>query len=199
MSVGLSKKTSTEWIRFKDGLWIPHRKRTYLYWFKFLQEAEHSAEHKVKWNQYKGWGGSNAVLGMKFDEWWNDRWKDLFGVEGKGVPQSKQKYPLTTTQPKTEALRMSLLVYQCRNTPPDLTERDRGKDVKPFPRRGGKTLAIARKVIQIEKRKATPLWQIDPDAGAGDGRIENEFQSSVGRYLRRAKKIIENVCEGNFP
>ena len=61
-------KKVSEYKRYKDGMWIPHLKRTYLYWFKFLQECERSAEHKVNWKKYKSWGSSNYILGVKFDE-----------------------------------------------------------------------------------------------------------------------------------
>jgi hypothetical protein len=206
MSAYLSKKTSSEWIRYKDGLWIPYRKRTYLYWFKFLQEAEQSPDYEVDWKRYRGWGGSNVVVGQKFDMWWDDRWKNLFAVKTKGADRSKLKFPLSTTQPKTEAIRLALLIYQHRNTPPDMTPRVlviRGEDGsqtrKLSPRRGGRTLAIARKVIALEKRKATPLWGINPDSDSRDGIIEQEVQSKVGRYMRNAKKILGNVCEGHFP
>ena len=47
-----------KWNRYRDGYFIPQRKRIYLYWFKFLQEAERSPEFKVNWNKYRGWGGS---------------------------------------------------------------------------------------------------------------------------------------------
>jgi hypothetical protein len=193
---------TSEWIRYKDGLWIPYRKRTYLYWFKFLQEAEAApdTEFKVDWNKYRGWGGSNVILGQKFDTWWEDRWVNLFGVEDRWMDKSKSRFDLTTSRPKTEAIRIALLVYQNRNTPPDWTPRkvdsaDGFRRTTTTKRRGGKTLAIARKVIQLEKRKATPLWGINPD----EALLEQEVQSRVGRYLRNANKILANVCEGRFP
>jgi len=66
-------KTAYDWNRYKDGFWIPHRKRVFLYWFKYLQQAELSPRHNVDWTKYDGWGGANAVLGMKFDNWWDDK------------------------------------------------------------------------------------------------------------------------------
>ncbi len=84
MSAYLSKKTSSEWIRYRDGLWIPHRKRTYLYWFKFVQAAERFKVSKVNWRKYRGWGGANEVMGSKLNDWWNVHWKDLFSVPSKG-------------------------------------------------------------------------------------------------------------------
>ena len=199
MSSYLSKKTSSEWIRYKDGLWIPYRKRTYLYWFKFLQEAERSPDFKVNWNKYRGWGGSNEIMGSKFDLWWQDHWKELFSVNSKGADLSKVKFPLSTKQPKTEALRISWLVWMNRDTPADYVSRTSryggGTDYK---KRGGNHLAIARKIIATEKRQQTYLAPLNPD----DETNENDdkvISSLIGRYKRRAKTITENVCEGIFP
>ncbi len=36
-------------LRYRDGFWIDARKRVYLYWFKFLQHAERSADYTVDW------------------------------------------------------------------------------------------------------------------------------------------------------
>ena len=198
MSAYLSKKTSSEWIRYRDGLWIPYRKRTYLYWFKFLQEAERSPDFKVNWRKYRGWGGSNEVMGSKFDDWWNDHWKDLFSVPSKGSDLSKVKFPLTTTQPKTEAIRISWLVWLHRNTPADYKPRlSQVAGGTYYPKRGSNSLAIARKIIATEKRN-TYLAPLDPD----DEFNENDDKAILGlvaRYKRRAKKTTENVCQGMFP
>ena len=195
----MAKKKSLywKWSRYREGLWLPHKKRMYLYWFKFLQEAERSSEFTVNWNKYPGWGGPTVVLGQKFDEWWEDRWKDLFGV-----PQDLQipvKFPLTTTQPKSEALRISWLVWLHRHTPTDYTPKKYGgAKLLTFSRRGSNHIAIARKIIATEKRKETYLVPLDPD----DDSNENEDQviaSLIGRYKRRAKMTTENVCEDMFP
>ena len=55
------------------GLWIPSRKMTYLYWFKFLQIAEKEPERKVDWKKYDEWGGKEFVMETKFDDWWRLR------------------------------------------------------------------------------------------------------------------------------
>jgi hypothetical protein len=196
-------KTS-EWVRYRDGLWIPQRKRTYLYWFKFLQEAELSSEYQVDWSKYPGWGGAEVILNQKFDVWWEERWKALFAVASRGAPKSEERFPLSTSQPKTEAIRISLLVWQLRNTPPDYEPSEtfrinqNNTNRKKAQRRGGNTLAIARKLIATEKRKATPLVGIDPTRRNISGSTENEIQSRVGRYLRSAKQTLTNVCAGSF-
>jgi hypothetical protein len=196
--VSQKKSLHWKWIRYRDGIWIPHRKRTYLYWFKFLQEAQRSPDFKVNWNKYRGWGGANEVMGSRFDDWWEDHWKDLFGVEGKSDVLTKVKFPLTTTQPKTEAIRISWLVWMNRDTPPDYVSRlSQYGGGTHYPKRGSNHLAIARKIIATEKRQ-TYLAPLDPD----DDTNENEdkvIASLIGRYKRRAKKTTENVCEGLFP
>ena len=196
--VSQKKSLHWKWIRYRDGIWIPHRKRTYLYWFKFLQEAQRSPDFKVNWNKYRGWGGANEVMGSRFDDWWEDHWKDLFGVEAKGVDPTKIKFPLSTTQPKTEAIRISWLVWMNRHTPPDYVSRtSRYGGETQYPKRGSNHLAIARKIIATEKRQSY-LAPLDPD----DDTNENEdkvIASLIGRYKRRAKKTTENVCEGSFP
>lgn len=196
-------------IRYRSGVgWIPVRKRIYLYWFKFLQEAE-KAPHKefeVDWSKYRGWGGANVVLGQKFDDWWEDRWFDLFGSKERLVDVNK-KFPINTiggVSPRSDPIRIRLLVFQNRNIPPDMTPRSHTNPDGAYAnirakRRGGKTLSIARKVIQLEKGKTTPLAGMDLEAGFINGMIEQEVQSCVGRYLRDAKKIAANVCEGRFP
>ena len=107
-------KVAYDWVRYKDGHWIPHRKRVYLYWFKYLQEAERSDSFQVDWSKYEGWDGANSVLGQKFDDWWSDNWVDLFGTKDRsGSP----RFAISTKQPKTEALRLSLLCWQRRDAP----------------------------------------------------------------------------------
>jgi hypothetical protein len=194
--VSQKKSLHWKWIRYRDGIWIPHRKRTYLYWFKFLQEAERSSDYKVNWNRYRGWGGPNVILGQKFDYWWEDRWKDLFSAKDPNQ-KTKIKFPISTTQPKTEAIRISWLVWMNRDTPPDYISKASGKELTRYSKRGSNHLAIARKIIATEKRH-TYLAPLDPD----DDTNENEdktISSLIGRYKRRAKKTTENVCEGMFP
>ena len=72
---------NSKYVKYRDGTWIECRKRIYLYWFKFLRHAEQSSDHKVQWNKYRAWSGKNAVMNMKFDDWWEDHWKDCFGID----------------------------------------------------------------------------------------------------------------------
>ena len=72
---------NSKYVKYRDGTWIEWRKRIYLYWCKFLRHAEQSSDHKVQWNKYRAWSGKNAVMNMKFDDWWEDHWKDCFGID----------------------------------------------------------------------------------------------------------------------
>lgn len=202
---------SSKWIRHRGGKWIRTRKRTYLYWFKFLQEVEKSPEYTVDWNKYEGWGGANVVLGQKFDDWWNDRWEDLFGGEGDrhGI-KVEEKFPISTDKFKYEALRLSYLVFYYRNIEPDeLTSTDAGRGrsdsksdaslkIKTKKRRSNST-AIARKIIAENKRRYTPLWNLQLDVETRSGDTEKDVQTRISRLMRNAKKIASNVCEGRFP
>jgi hypothetical protein len=108
----LFQRTSQRQVQYhkESKLWIPHRKRLYLYWFKFLQIAEQDTQRKVNWKKYDGWGGANYILGVKnFDEFWNDKWKELFGLK---TLKDKQRFPISTSKPKIESIRTSYLVHQ---------------------------------------------------------------------------------------
>ena len=191
-------KVAYDWVRYKDGHWIPHRKRVYLYWFKYLQEAERSDSFQVDWSKYEGWDGANSVLGQKFDDWWSDNWVDLFGTKDRsGSP----RFAISTKQPKTEALRLSLLCWQRRDAPV-LGKR-------------GNALSIAKQVYEYElgisgEKKARfgedefTAGSMNPDGyqsmtdleGADD---QQRLQSIVGRYLKNARRYLTNVCDGRFP
>ena len=64
----------------KTKLWVNHRKRVYLIWFKFLQHCHRDKNFKVDWSKYQGWGGWNLLMDTDFDTWWNRNWVNLFGV-----------------------------------------------------------------------------------------------------------------------
>ena len=67
-----------------------------------------------------------------------------------------------------------------------------------YPKRGSNHLAIARKIITVEKRGITYLAPINPDdiTNVNEPKV---IMSLVGRYKRRANKIVANVCNGQFP
>jgi hypothetical protein len=204
-------KVSYDWIRYKDGYWISHRKRVYLYWFKYLQHAGKCDDYTVDWTQYSGWGGANAVLGMKFDEWWNDNWIELFGTKDR---RATPKYPINTKQPKTEAIRLSMLCWERRDA--------------PVWNKRGNALSIAKQVYEYETgesgekkpRFTDENWDasfmlpetflIDKDGEkyrfdedglkiSWDDVRNQRLQSIVARYLKNARKYLDNVCIGKFP
>ena len=80
------RMSKSPYIRYdkSQGLWIQHRKVVYLYWYKFLQHAERDDRYNVDWSRYESWGGRETVMETKFDVWWKEYWRDLFGFpEGK--------------------------------------------------------------------------------------------------------------------
>ena len=197
-AIYFNNKVAYDWIRYKNGYWIPHRKRVYLYWFKYLQEAERSTDYFVNWNKYKGWGDAKEILETKFDDWWQNHWVDLFGTQ---VRSDQPKYLISTKQPKTEALRLSLLCWQRRDAP-------------VWGKRGN-ALSIAKEVYEYElgiSGEKTPRYGQDEfTAGSmnpytfkvldgGEYVLDPQrLQSIVSRYLKNAKKYLKNVCECQFP
>lgn len=192
-------KVAYDWIRYKDGYWIPHRKRLYLYWFKYLRHAEQSTEYTVDWSQYPGWGGAEAILQLKFDDWWRDNWTLLFASQNRS---DQPRFVLSTKQPKTEAIRLSLLCWERRNAP-------------TWGKRGN-ALSIARKVYEYELgisgEKAPRLGEdeftaasMNPDTfqvfDGADSFVSDpqRLQSIVSRYLKNAQRYLSNVCAGTFP
>jgi hypothetical protein len=115
--------------------------------------------------------------------------------ERNGTP----KVQLSTKSPKTGTIKMTWLVWMYRDTPPDyVSRRSRYGGGTQYKKRGGNNLAIARRIIATEKRRATYTASIDPD----DPTNVNDDQAISGlilRYKKRGRIITENVCKGIFP
>ena len=101
-------RPNSEYVRYRDGIWIECRKRIYLYWFKFLRHAEESSEHKVNWRKYQDWGGRDAVMNMKFDDWWQEHWKHCFGIDEE---KGRARY-MVSKRHKADGVRYALLCYE---------------------------------------------------------------------------------------
>ena len=172
----------SQWVRY-SGMWFISQTR-YLYWFKFLQHAERSPDHQVDWKQYDGWGGANVVLGTKFDEWWEERWKELFATKVKG---EQPKFPLATQRPKPDGIRYALLIYE---------NQHRGSNWE---------IAVWVQKQEEKKRYGVQSFFFADDTRNERGHLEVGaedkmiIQSRVGRYKQAANRYLNNVCEGQFP
>ena len=196
-----SDKTFSDSIRYRDGLWLPYRKKNYAYWFKFLQFAEESEEFSVNWRKYKFWGGKNEVIGRKFDDWWEDNWKDNFGLKQR---TDKQKFPFTTTRPKTEAIRISYLCWRFRDAPRKIGKRKNTLDIAN---------AVYKYELGLDNRRKNPrrfvgefdIGSFNPygEKMAGDGVLyevdQKELTNTINRALKRARETMGRICEGYFP
>ena len=98
--------------RFRDNLWLVQRKRVYSCWFKFLQIAEAENDYSVNWSKYAGWGGPDQIMGQKFDDWWEDHWKELFAVKNQG---DNPLYLTSTKQTKPDAYKIMLRVHSLKH------------------------------------------------------------------------------------
>jgi hypothetical protein len=197
-------RSEEQFLLKKDGLFLKHRKRTYLYWFKFLQEAQTSEEYKVDWRKYKSWGGSNEVIGSKFDDWWISHWKELFGIKDpNGIPKFNIDGKLNFEQ-----MRLSYLVYELRNIPIDYMEKHQtryhgrflGDNKKSVTRTVTKTnkLSIAYRVFtsEMSKDRFTQVARLNPDNSSMD---QKQIGQEITKLMNMAKKSLTNVCNGSFP
>ena len=153
-----------------NKLWIQHRKVIYLYWFKFLQHAERDDRYTVDWTKYQSWGGRDVVLDTKFDDWWQEYWRDLFSFT-EGEPTDAPFH--TKKKPEVIAMRTTLLVYEMREK--------------------GDKWKIGCAVARTEYAKGRPLassLQGDKDYPINIWELEFE-----GKKLIRDPNLIENPDE----
>lgn len=183
-----------KWIKYdkKSRLWIKHRKRIYLYWFKFLQLAENSDKHNVDWNKYRSWGGKNAVMSMKFDDWWKKYWESCFGVKEQG---DIAKHDTSSSNIKAEGVRYNYYtVYYFHKYPHfkayDVAlklyrEVNRKWEHKTSTRRLAFFLVSIDEILLEDKRSTHQL--------------KSELQSRISRFRSKGNKTLKNVCKGIYP
>ena len=190
-------KTS-RWKRYdaKSGLWISSRKLIYVYWFKFLQHAEKHPDKEVDWSLYEDWGDKNVICDpdTKFDVWWRQNWKTLFGY--KIGEEDKILYPLSkrpsgeTIRPKAHGIRYALMVYELKHTPlldgDDLTDMENVGDGKV-----GDAWEIARWIADNEFPKRKAKARKDPSYKPEDWTFDAVGDDWVFHIARKAiaKKV----------
>lgn len=214
-------RPNSEYVRYRDGIWIECRKRIYLYWFKFLQHAEESSEHKVNWRKYQDWGGRDAVMNMKFDDWWQEHWKHCFGIDEE---KGRARY-MVSKRHKADGVRYALLCYenqhlgsnweiaiyiqkietQRRYPVPKFTYALEGLETKTrLPRRSAREWGEMR--VRVFDEESRTNYKMDTrerdivhDAEIYLNREEKRMvQGYVSRYLKHAKSYLENVSKGEF-
>ena len=207
-------KTS-RWKRYdeKSGLWIASSKPVFGYWFRFLKHAAQDRPDDVDWSLYEEWGGRDYILHTKQNDWWKAKWKTLFGY--KEGEEDKTLYPLSTSKPQPDGIRLSLMVYDLKDKPLLNGQIDEVNGLK------GNKWEIAKRIALVEypKRRNTGAedpsfdpedWQFNIARAVIARRMTKEdpaefrkqkrtLQSRIGRYMRQAEKHLDNVCKGQFP
>jgi hypothetical protein len=163
-----------------------------------LQLAEQDPNRTVDWSKYQGWGGANAVLGMRFDDWWEEHWIDLFGIENEG---GEPNFPLTTKRPKTDGIRYALRIYENRH-------RGSTWDIAVWFKRNEKRMYFLEFFGKIQEGMDTKTrLRRDGQGNSTDDNSEaylnaldkRDVQRKVSRYLKSAEQYLDNVCVGKFP
>ena len=207
---------NSKYVKYRDGTWIECRKRIYLYWFKFLRHAEQSSDHKVQWNKYRAWSGKNAVMNMKFDDWWEDHWKDCFGIDEE---TGRSKFYLDKN-PKADGIRYALLCYENRDCKSNWDiaiaiskQESRGRGIynmlidarEDLNTKGNMKWGFERKRVRDESSPTGySIEYVDNTNQEYDDKIywnqqkKRKIQSVIGRYKRQADLHLENVSKGLF-
>lgn len=205
--VRLFEPSYDEQVRKKEGLWIRHRKRTYLYWFKLLQVTRF-LKKRVKTSNYKGWD-VDKILEVSFDKWWESHWRDLFATKKKG---QEPKFSTSTKKVRYESIRFSYLIGCMDNGIHPIYPIDKQyKDKKYFfPKdRVFTNQQLGYKAVKYELTRRYPtnsnlFYPVDNDYKPIEHfRLDSDMKRSVGQEVSRHKgyfkKYLDNVAKGIFP
>jgi hypothetical protein len=166
----------------KTKLWVNHRKRIYLIWFKFLQLCHKDKNFKVDWTKYKGWGGWNLLMDTDFETWWSRNWVNLFGIKER---DETPKFPTNSKTNITDynSLRLYFLVceYGLKYPAADNCE-------------------ISYRIQKRESFKRYPVSSFTEGLCLDGGVIDKRtIHRRMRNYKKKGKEIMENVCMGIFP
>ena len=170
-----------------SGLWIKNRKRTYLYWYKFLQICLQF--HDVDKNKYRGWD-LGMIPDTKFDDWWKTHWKKLFGVKNR---TDTPKFHTSSNRIKIESVRMSYLIC-VEDIKYETTSSNSEIGYKIIKREMNNRYLSGSNLFFPQDSKGK---LIHPDKLDEGQRLM--VGQEISRFKGRYKKIIKNVCNGTFP
>jgi len=177
------KNKTSRYKRYRDGYWIKSRYLLYRWWYKFLQYAEQDEKREVDWSKYDGWGGASVVLNTRFEKWWQQRWKELFGVRSE---KDKARYEIASRKARAETIRITLLVYENR----DKTGRDLFDALNK----------------RYSKLGSLDMYETDDEGEyiSVNGKLRERLIDSkyinqhIKRYRQQADRLLDQVCRGEF-
>ena len=161
----------------KNKIWLQHRKRIYLYWFKFLQLCLKDSKLKVNMKKYKDWGSREEIINSKFDDWFKKHGIKLFGVKKQS---DKPKVVLITNQPKFDTIHLSYKFY--------FLIKVKGKMYKEIILNKG----ILKNDNTTGKERRTGMLQFE-------SLDEFSTNSRIRRYVRNGENIMKGICIGEYP
>lgn len=178
------KKKTSRFRKYRDGYWLKSRYILYRYWFKFLRYAELDPFRIVDWSKYQGWGGREAVVNERFEDWWEKRWRKLFGVRDESATA---EYQIANRKMRAEAVRIALLVYEHRD------------------------VGDGRNIFDALNRKYRKLGSLDRYETDDDGQVKTKngkpvervletkyLNQHIKRYREYAEGLLDDVCVGQF-
>lgn len=211
--MGMKNKKS-EYRKYREGLWLPYRYVLYSYWYQFLKIA-YQENRGINWKKYEDWGTPEELFSQSFRTWWEKNWKRLFAV--KDAYSEEGKFLMSTRYPKETAIKVALEVYKLKTGYKKLKGHNNHTEKMVLRILDRKYRTLASELIEKEQQKLNPrllskmeneiifdlLKLYYPDkmgsiSGKGDGGTR-EINRTIKRYKTQAEKILQNVCEGQFP
>jgi len=189
MSLDLTKKgVLPKSIKYdsKNKIWLQHRKRFYLYWFKFLQLCLKDSKFKVNMKKYKDWGNREEIINSKFDDWFKKYGIKLFGIKKQS---DKPKVVLITNQPKFDTIYLSYKFYYLIRV-----KRKMYKEIK-----------LNEGVFKNEEKRLTN--GMDQFKNYYRYHLDNKKKQydishlylKMSKYVRNGENIMKGICNGEYP
>ena len=168
----------------KNKIWLQHRKRIYLYWFKFLQLCLKDSKLKVNMKKYKDWGNREEIINSKFDDWFKKHGIKLFGTKKQS---DKPKIVLITNQPKFDTIHLSYKFYYLIRV-----KRKMYKEIK-----------LNEGILKNEEMRNGMLQLLNYNLKHLDNE-ERDYDIShlylkMSKYVRNGENIMKGICIGEYP
>lgn len=176
----VKKDKKSEFRKYREGLWLPYRYVLYSYWYQYLKIA-HQENRKIEWKKYEEWGTPEELFSQSFRTWWEKNWKRLFAVED--AYSETGKFLMSTRYPKADAIKTALTVYRLKYR----FEEKQNYQIYNW---------------VMDNKVKTDKWKKPYGSLFDTGKTiqtTKEINRNFKRYTAQAERILQNVCDGQFP
>jgi hypothetical protein len=208
---------------YRDGRWFSHGLTEYKLWWEFLVRAEQAPDIKVNWKEYEGWGNPKDYQTIDVwssksrDKGWWKFWK-TYGIElfaenddevvkvhrsSKNIKVGKDKFLLeipTGTKPE-HLMKIIKRVVEENTKATNISHISTARF--PITKTDKKSNVVRANIRKDAFRRWVKIWDMKQD-GSSASEIDNihginDDQRTTYRNLWKAKTMVMNVANGEFP